>query len=322
MQTKTQRSFLLDNCKFFLILLVVLGHGFEVVGGKHIDLLYQLIYLFHMPAFVFISGYIAKFSRKAKIGELFLQYIVFQVLYFAFSTTVLEKEQSFNLFKPYWILWFLLALMIWRLLLPYAANKPVVFILSVAAAVTIGLDTDYGYYLSFSRAIVLFPFFLAGYHVQEKHLDALRSKISPALGALAFVASLLLLYIVEIPTKQLLFHSTAYEKMSLLPWEGVLWRAVILLWATGLLLAFLCMVPAGQMFYSKLGERTLQVYILHGFALRYLQYRNFSALVVSPAEKILFFTLLLAGSCVLLLKPFSYLFKPISSVSRLISTHR
>lgn len=51
----------MDNLKCFLILCVVIGHMLELVyaGGG-----YRIIYSFHMPAFIFVSGYFARFRKK------------------------------------------------------------------------------------------------------------------------------------------------------------------------------------------------------------------------------------------------------------------
>lgn len=47
-----------DSLKFYLILLVVLGHTLEIVvtDGSFSRALYNSIYLFHMPLFIFVSG--------------------------------------------------------------------------------------------------------------------------------------------------------------------------------------------------------------------------------------------------------------------------
>lgn len=47
-----------DSLKFVLIFLVVLGHMIEpyITSSKVILAVYNFIYLFHMPLFVFVSG--------------------------------------------------------------------------------------------------------------------------------------------------------------------------------------------------------------------------------------------------------------------------
>ena len=52
--TTKPRDYLFDNCKAFLILMVVLGH-FTEGSYQHTDFLYTLKWLivsFHMPAFI------------------------------------------------------------------------------------------------------------------------------------------------------------------------------------------------------------------------------------------------------------------------------
>ena len=66
------RSAFLDNAKAQLIALVVFTHLFELVlrYEQPAQSFYQLILLFHMPAFVFVTGYLSRpdaFSPRAGI---------------------------------------------------------------------------------------------------------------------------------------------------------------------------------------------------------------------------------------------------------------
>src|SRR6476469_186875 len=51
-----------DNAKFLLIVLVVIGHNwYPLIGqSRAVKAAYMVVYAFHMPAFVLLSGY---FSR-------------------------------------------------------------------------------------------------------------------------------------------------------------------------------------------------------------------------------------------------------------------
>ena len=54
-----------DNIKGLLILLVVFGHCLWDLQDRHWnDLIVDGIYFFHMPAFVFVSGYFSKSERS------------------------------------------------------------------------------------------------------------------------------------------------------------------------------------------------------------------------------------------------------------------
>jgi len=56
-----KRNILLDALKGFTIILVVLGHSIQYVQNKAFDsnLVFRLIYSFHMPLFMFISGFVS-----------------------------------------------------------------------------------------------------------------------------------------------------------------------------------------------------------------------------------------------------------------------
>jgi len=97
------RNSRLDGIKFFLIVLVVVGHCIEpsrysnVVSGN----LYSVIYSFHMPVFVFLSGYFAKVNSfdewKAKglrFLETFLVIMIPQFLFFRSWHVFINPENS------------------------------------------------------------------------------------------------------------------------------------------------------------------------------------------------------------------------------------
>ena len=71
---KKQRDYLYDNYKAFLIFLVVIGHFIEPAYTNN-EFLYTLkwfIFAFHMPAFIFISGYFFKIQNSSNLPHVFL----------------------------------------------------------------------------------------------------------------------------------------------------------------------------------------------------------------------------------------------------------
>ena len=80
-----QRNYFIDNAKFLLMVLVVVGHfglkQFYLPQIKHIT---YFIYVFHMPCFIFISGFLAKRMnvggklRIEKIITIIFLYILFK----------------------------------------------------------------------------------------------------------------------------------------------------------------------------------------------------------------------------------------------------
>ena len=60
-----KREIIFDNARAILILLVVFGHMLQpyTSGDKYLSALYLVIYSFHMPTFLFISGYFENIDK-------------------------------------------------------------------------------------------------------------------------------------------------------------------------------------------------------------------------------------------------------------------
>ena len=91
MADTSQRDYLLDAIKGFAIILVVVGHitAFSKPENLNENILFQLIYSFHMPLFFFVSGYLV-FGRFGptwawiikKFRQLIIPYILFTIFFF------------------------------------------------------------------------------------------------------------------------------------------------------------------------------------------------------------------------------------------------
>ena len=69
-----KRDYSLDNVRFFLIFSVVFAHLLEVCTPFRWSwLIYKFIYMFHMPLFVFISGFF--FDETKSVTEKVIGYI-------------------------------------------------------------------------------------------------------------------------------------------------------------------------------------------------------------------------------------------------------
>ena len=90
MQGPENRVYLFDNLKALLIFLVVFGHALELAFFRRISIMYTFLYLFHMPLFVFCSGYFAKYNPQKILTKLIAVYIVFQLLYILFNRSITD----------------------------------------------------------------------------------------------------------------------------------------------------------------------------------------------------------------------------------------
>lgn len=157
----------IDSLKGFLILLVILGH---LIGSLQVSWggVWNLIYTFHMPLFVLISGYFSSRDR-INIKNIIKPLLVFQFISIVILTILGNKFSIFYFLIPHWTLWYLLSLMFWRLILRNTPkkliNNPYVYLgITILASLTIGIFLPYGRVLSIQRTISFMPFFLMGYY--------------------------------------------------------------------------------------------------------------------------------------------------------------
>ncbi len=172
---KTQnRNYLIDNSKGLLIFLVVLGHSLEFIRKDYevARLLYVFIYEFHMPVFVFISGYLSKNVEKGRrnaVRNFLTPFLLFNIiwnlitlvgpLFLRGEFTELPSEQAFSFFTPGWALWYIFAMFLWKILLPDLLKFKNIFILSIIAGIFVKLSGEFGSYMALSRTITFAPFF-------------------------------------------------------------------------------------------------------------------------------------------------------------------
>lgn len=318
------RNYRFDNIKFILITLVVFGHFLELIDGRAADNLYRIIYLFHIPAFIFITGYFAKFNPSKIIRTLIIPYVVLQLLYLPYHNLfILEKDTvTLQFTKPYWLLWYLMTVAFYYLLIPFfETNNRQKQILIVTAAVVVsllaGFEENIGYFLSLSRFFTFLPFFLAGYYfakTDKSEKEVSKKEISFILPAVAVIGTIFsIIYIINAPIcYQVLYGSYSYEAMTYGP--GI--KFLLTMFAVCWIILLLYVVPdikiAG---ISFIGKNTFSIFVLHGFLIKladklnlfaYSEIKNLLlAFLLTGAILILFgnkytaglFQFLLCGSC-------------------------
>lgn len=259
-----------DNIRAFLMLCVVFQHLLEYsfLEGP----LYQVNELFIMPAFVFLSGRLARFRPGALLRRLMLPYAAFQFLYAAFDWYRGGMgEWGFQLGTPYWLLWYLPCMFAWGMLLPALETKDPARMAAVLAGLlalglAAGFDRSVGRYLSLSRMIVFLPFYAAGFYAGKLELRLSRSARLLALAGAAGGAALTGRLALEmgIPL-EMYYHAASYqaagggpEIRAFLYFAGFVWIALV----------FLAVPDVRIPGVTGLGRRTMPVYLLHGFAVR------------------------------------------------------
>jgi fucose 4-O-acetylase-like acetyltransferase len=282
MASTTNRSKYFDNAKFILIFLVVFGHMISPYKDqdKVLFTLYSVIFLFHMPAFILISGYFAKGYRKKgyllkTVQKILVPYFIFQIIYSVFYFLVgKEKTLEFDLFQPHWSLWFLLSLFFWNILLyVFARLKWSGLFLAVLIGIAIGYIDEVGSFLSISRTFVFFPYFLLGFLLKGEHLKwIIGAKHAVPTGIFIIIMTFLFLG-AAFPQDAVpwLLGDTSYENMGGMQLSDGLLRALQYGLTLIVVIGFLPLIPSNQYRITKIGERTLYVYLFHGFIIKWIQ---------------------------------------------------
>ncbi len=269
-QKQKTREYLFDNYKVLLIVLVVIGHFIEPCYDQN-PFLYELkwgIVAFHMPAFIFISGYFSKKnpSLKKLVGSLIIPYFVYEVIYYLVYTFLLDKDTELYFTRPKFTLWYLLALFVWRLAAPAVKKIPYYLPVSLTAGLLIGLF-GIGNFLSIPRIVFFFPFFLAGMEFDSSWLAKYRNA-GGYVGALAILGGFAIYLFTDeyhrgLPVK-IFYGRYSYEALGLEPVEGILIRILCYGISFTLIYLFMLVLPSEKKSYSYLGERTMAIYIFHG----------------------------------------------------------
>lgn len=274
-----KRDSYFDNAKFFLILLVVFGHSLTDLKSNMpiIYSLYTFIFIFHMPAFILISGYFSKhFDRpgyiKHVVWRTMIPYFIFQLIYSLFYyATGYTDALSFSLATPHWTLWFLISMLCWKLMvIPFSRLKayglPVAVLIGIAAGFSDSIGTEF----SVSRTLTFFPFFYLGYLLKREHFTMLlQHRWSKGAGLFVLTgvyAACHFLFPKEL--QDWVLFDSSYHTFGFSAPEGGLVRLVMYIIIFITIFAFMALIPRSHASFTALGKNTLYIYLLHGFFIK------------------------------------------------------
>ncbi|CAM5500807.1 acyltransferase family protein [Streptomyces atroolivaceus] len=266
-----------DNAKYLAIVLVAMGHSWEPLpgSGRVVETFYTFVYTFHMPVFIIIAGY---FSRGLElrsdrvwklVTSLAVPYAVFEIAYTLFERLTGTPTFPLSPLTPYWLLWFLPALFLWRLTTPFwqTVRLPVAVSLVIAAmgAVTSNIGGD----LHLQRILQFLPYYVLGLQLRPEHFDFVRSRAMRIVSVPVCLVALAAAYwAVPRTTTSWFFRRYGAEQLGSPAWAGA--PVTLLLFACALLLSacFLAWVPNRRLWMTALGAGTLYGYVLHGFVIK------------------------------------------------------
>ncbi|GGY63840.1 membrane protein [Streptomyces olivaceoviridis] len=272
-----QRDAFFDNAKYLAIVLVALGHSWSAIktDNRALEGLYNVVYTFHMPAFIVISGY---FSRsfdmrpdrlKRLVTGIAVPYLLFQIAYSLFRRYAGQADDPISLVSPYYLTWFLCALFIWRLTTPLwkLVRHPLPLALGIAmvGSVTPGLDDN----LDLGRVLQFLPCFVLGLLLKPEYFALIRRPAVRVLSVPVFAAALAVgWWTVPRVDGGWFYRQSSAQDIGAPWWTGPLMTLAMFGCALLLTACFLAWVPGRRTWFTALGAGTLYGYLLHGFVVK------------------------------------------------------
>ena len=262
MKAKKERLPYWDNLKGFLILLVVFGHLLQLVPDGSETAVFKLIYLFHMPLFVFASGALSSFAPKKIVKSLLLPYFILQ------TVCCLCTKQPVQFITPYWMLWYLPALAVWRLCIPLLARAgrktaPFAVLLFAVIGLLAGFVDAIGYAYTFSRILVFAPYFAAGYYARKHgwiQPEKTRSNLCKGLFATVFLVVCAVCAVLAPQFRaEWLYCTYSYAAGGYsFPLRAAIYAAALIIDY-----AVLVLTPQKHTFFTAWGRESFLLYIAH-----------------------------------------------------------
>lgn len=185
-----------DTLKCVLAFLVVWGHVCDFYAEEYpaFQSIFLLIYSFHMPLFIFISGLFSKRTvneqRYDKLGGYLILYVLMKGINFLFEA-IAYGEFDLRIFKEGSTPWYIFALFAFGLITIIVRNVKPAYVLtfSILFACFAGYDTSLGDKFVLMRILVFYPFYYAGYCLDAaKVVEFCSGKVKRIVSLVALVA--------------------------------------------------------------------------------------------------------------------------------------
>ncbi len=263
------RSLFWDNYKGILIFLVVFAHFLysyaNAFDGSIADEIATVIYTFHMPAFVFCSGFMSQSADsrgKRSLIKLMVYYLVFNTAMCLFALFMFGERVT--VLTPSYSFWYILSLVCWRLAVKPLSRIKGIIPLSLVITILIGYSSEFTNLLAIRRTVAFFPFFILGYKLdKEKVLRFLsgRGKTAVAAGCCGMIVLLAGVYCLQ---RVWDFSWTMLLMGKYVEISDVAQRACLLLIAFAVIALLFLAVPDRKVFLlTKMGKNSLPVFLGH-----------------------------------------------------------
>lgn len=327
-----ERDLRLDSVKGLLIILVILGHIIGTCGkGVVCEDVWQIIYVFHMPLFILVSGFLTSIKKDTKffwqsLSRIVISLIVFQSLFVGIAVVVFRNAFSLSyLYTPYWTLWYLLSLFYWRIMIQYTPKvllaRPYLYLaIATVVAVFCGLMPN-GRIMSIQRTFNFFPFFLFGYYIKQ---GVFQVRLWPKYVSCGIIVIFIILIISKLPpptigyeNSRLMLRGADHYTISEVPL-----KIYYLLLSFVVSISVFNLVPEIKLL-STLGKESMFYYLYHGLIIHFFLQHLVSHFHLP--HSFLFMLLYLVGIMGLIfimrrIKPFRWLISPTFSKQKIIKS--
>lgn len=277
-----ERVAYLDNARYWVMLLVVIGHFLtQFVAMDSARGVYTWVYAFHMPLFILISGYTARRYQgeprqiRRVVSTLVVPYLIIETSMQLITRHYEGSPAGLMLLSPQWLGWFLAALFIWRITTPIwqALRYPVTT--SIIISLTVGL-MEVPNVLALPKVLGFLPFYVVGLQMTRENFDRLADTRVRIASAVLLSVSFVVCYLYSSNwTLDWLLWKQRYDEdpLGASPLEGMVQRGELLIIGFVLTFAALALIPRRRSWTTGMGERTFYSYLLHGYVVLILKFQ-------------------------------------------------
>jgi fucose 4-O-acetylase-like acetyltransferase len=274
-----------DNAKFLAVVLVVIGHAWEPLraanaGGRVLEAAQTFVYAFHLPVFIVMCGYFSRGFTAGRdrtrklVAAIVVPYVIFSLAYPLWAGLLSGRHVGWDPLEPYYLTWFLPALLLWRLSTPLWQQIRYPITAALLVSMLAGFDTLPSM-LNAAQVLSFLPFFVVGLTLRPHHFALLRRRGVRVCGAALLVLGAVAAYAAALTVDPEWVHwRRSFEQLGVGPSAGVGLRLLTLAAAVVMTVAFLAVVPGRRTWFTRFGSASMYVYLLHGFVTLFLSYQG------------------------------------------------
>ena len=236
--------------------------------------MYNFIYAFHMPFFMFISGRFSQINNRSKyihsILAIFETFIVFQFIRYLKPVIAGESfEINFYLLYPKGTLWYLAYLILYRLFILFMPrncleNHPTTLLFS---SFSLGILWGFMPTNNHQKLLSFFPYFMLGYYSVKTNIKDVIKAIPLFLSIIGIIAIFIITYFsINYNIGYIIYYELSYYCTDPVVAPEFLCLYRFLAYFSAIIISiFIMRIVVDNNILSKYGSKTLFIYMYHTF---------------------------------------------------------